>query len=221
MDCACVTVHKLPLGVDLKLAALVEPLAVACHDVRMAVIAPGELAVVLGGGPIGMLIAMVARNAGARVVVSELSGFRLAFARSLGFEAVDPRAVDLAQFVREHSGDSGADVVFEVSGAKAAILSATELLRIRGRLLLVAIYPQPAEINLFHFFWKELRLQGARVYEHAIELLAGGTLPLSRMISAVLPLREIAQAFTTLESDPAAMKILMDCGGIAQTVPAI
>lgn len=220
------TVHKLPLGVDLKLAALVEPLAVACHDVRMAVVAPGELAVVLGGDPIGMLIAMVARNAGARVVVSELSGFRLEFARSLGFEAVDPRAVDLAQFVREHSGDSGADVVFEVSGAKAAILSTTELLRIRGRPLLVAIYPQPAEINLFHFFWKELRLQGARVYEredyeHAIELLAGGTLPLSRMISAVLPLREIAQAFTTLESDPAAMKILMDCGGIAQTAPAI
>jgi len=220
------TVHKLPPGVDLKLAALVEPLAVACHDVRMAVVTPGELAVVLGGGPIGMLIAMVARNAGARVVISELSGFRLEFARSLGFEAVDPRVVDLTQFVREHSGDSGADVVFEVSGAKAAILSATELLCMRGRLLLVAIYPQPAEINLFHIFWKELCLQGARVYEredyeHAIELLAGGTLPLSRMISAVLPLREIAQAFTTLESDPAAMKILMDCGGMAQTAPAI
>lgn len=122
--------------------------------------------------------------------------------RSLGFEAVDPRAVDLAQFVREHSGDSGANVVFEVSGAKAAILSATELLRIRGRLLLVAIHPQLAEINLFHFFWKELRLQGARVYEHAIERLAGGALPLPRMISAVLPLRDIVKAFTTLESDP-------------------
>jgi 2-desacetyl-2-hydroxyethyl bacteriochlorophyllide A dehydrogenase len=180
--------------------ALAEPLAVACHDVKRGEVRPGELAVVIGGGPIGMFVAMVARQAGARVVISELSPFRLAFARRLGFDAFSPQEVDLPAWVREHSGGSGADIVFEVSGAKAAALGMTELLAIRGRVLLVAIYPQPVELNLFHFFWKELRLIGARVYERddyeqALQLMAAGALPLAEMITAVQPLDQITAAF--------------------------
>jgi (R,R)-butanediol dehydrogenase / meso-butanediol dehydrogenase / diacetyl reductase len=96
------TLHRLPAAVDLRLAALTEPLAVACHDVRRAELEPGETAVVLGGGPIGLLIALVARAAGATVVVSEINPLRIAFARSLGFDADSvPRL-----------GDAGADVVF-------------------------------------------------------------------------------------------------------------
>ncbi|MEO0588793.1 MAG: alcohol dehydrogenase catalytic domain-containing protein, partial [Planctomycetota bacterium] len=76
--------HKLPPGLDLRHAAFVEPLAVACHDVRMAEVVANETAVVLGGGPIGMLIALVARAAGARVVLSELNPARRALAERLG-----------------------------------------------------------------------------------------------------------------------------------------
>ena len=210
------TVHKLPAGVDLKTGALAEPLAVACHDVKRGEVRPGELAVVIGGGPIGMFVAMVARQAGARVVISELSPFRLAFARRLGFDAFSPQVVDLPAWVREHSGGSGADIVFEVSGAKAAALGMTELLAIRGRVLLVAIYPQPVELNLFHFFWKELRLIGARVYERddyeqALQLMAAGALPLAEMITAVQPLDRITAAFQGLEGNAEAMKVLIDC----------
>ena len=184
------TVHKLPPGLDLKTGALAEPLAVACHNVKMGGVQAGELAVVIGGGPIGMLVAMVARHAGARVVISEISPFRLEFARSLGFEAFHPVETDIAAWVREQSGGSGADIVFEVSGARSAALGMTGLLAIRGRVLLVAIYPQPVECNLFHFFWKELRLIGARVYERddyeqAIRLMASGSLPLEKMITGV------------------------------------
>ncbi len=210
------TVHKLPPGLDLKLAALCEPLAVACHDVKLAKIRPGELAVVLGGGPIGMLVALVARQAGARVVMSEVSPFRLQFARELGFEALSPLEIDLAQWLREESDGSGADLVFEVSGAKSAAASMTDLLAIRGRIILVAIYPQPTEINLFHFFWKELSLQGARVYERedyekAIDLMARGVLPLEKLITEVQPLENLPDAFARLDSNPEAMKVLIDC----------
>ncbi len=59
------TLHRLPDDVDLKIAALTEPLAVACHDVRRAELRPGETAVVIGGGPIGLLVALVARETGA------------------------------------------------------------------------------------------------------------------------------------------------------------
>jgi 2-desacetyl-2-hydroxyethyl bacteriochlorophyllide A dehydrogenase len=211
------TVHKLPAGLDLKTGALAEPLAVACHDVRMGEVKPGELAVVIGGGPIGMLVAMVARQAGARVVISEISPFRLEFARSLGFEAFSPLEVDLPAWVKEQSGGSGADVVFEVSGAKAAALAMTDLLAIRGRVVMVAIYPQPVELNLFQFFWKELKLIGARVYEpedyeKAITLMASGELPLAQMITDVKPLAEMQETFEKLESNPAGMKTLIACG---------
>lgn len=210
------TVHKAPAGTDLKLAALAEPLAVACHDVRLGDVKPGELAVVIGGGPIGMLVALVAREAGARVILSEVNESRLAFARSLGFEAVNPATTDLPALCRERSADSGADIVFEVSGAKAAAATMTDLLAIRGRIVVVAIYPKPVELNLFQFFWKELKLIGARVYEpedyeKALRLIAAKTLPLERMITRVEPLDRIQSAFEELDATPDAMKILIDC----------
>lgn len=210
------TLHKVPAGLDLRLAALAEPLAVACHDVRLSGLQPGELAVVLGGGPIGMLVALVARDAGARVILSEVNDFRLDFARSLGLEAVHPGRTDLTNFCQELSGGSGVDVVFEVSGAKAVALGMTDLLAIRGRIVIVAIYPQPVEINLFHFFWKELQMRGARVYEpedfdKALGLLASGRLPLDKMITETVPLDAVQSALENLDASPNAMKILLDC----------
>ncbi len=212
------TLHKAPQGIDLKTAALAEPLAVACHDVRLSNLKKDELAVVLGGGPIGMLVALVARNTGARVILSEVNESRLKFARSLDFEAVHPGETDLAALCREYSSGSGADVVFEVSGAKAAALGMTDLLAIRGRVLLVAVYPQPTEINLFQFFWKELSLHGARVYEpedyeQALNLMAAGTLPLERMITRVEPLDNLGEVFRQIDEQPDGMKVLIDCNG--------
>ncbi|MEN8862410.1 MAG: zinc-binding dehydrogenase [Lentimonas sp.] len=210
------TLHKLPDTIDMKLAALIEPLAVACHDVRLGKVKEGELAFVLGGGPIGMLVALVAKSAGARVVVSEIAPYRLDFARSMGLEALSPIDTDLAEWAREQSGGSGADIVFEVSGAKAAALSMTDLLAIRGRIVVVAIYPQPVEINLFQFFWKELQMSGARVYEpedyeKAIQLISGGELPFEKLVSRVEPLSELPEVFNSLDSNPESMKILIDC----------
>ncbi|MEM1084926.1 MAG: zinc-binding dehydrogenase [Verrucomicrobiota bacterium] len=210
------TVHKVPAATDLKLAALVEPLAVACHDVRLGEVKKDELCVVLGGGPIGMLVALVAREAGARVVISEISPYRLEFARKLGFEALSPAETDLPAWMKEQSGGSGADIVFEVSGAKPAAASMTDLLAIRGRIVIVAIYPQPVEINLFQFFWKELQMKGARVYEpedyeKAISLIAGGNLLLEEMISQVEPLAKLPGVFQDLDKNPEAMKVLIDC----------
>ncbi|MEM0964984.1 MAG: zinc-binding dehydrogenase [Verrucomicrobiota bacterium] len=210
------TVHKVPANIDLKLAALAEPLAVACHDVRLGKVREGELAFVLGGGPIGMLVALVAKAAGARVVVSEISPFRLEFAQSLGLEALSPVDTDLERWAKDESGGFGADIVFEVSGAKSAAASMTKLLGIRGRIVVVAIYPQPIEINLFDFFWKELSMSGARVYEpedyeKAISLIAGGDIPFDKLISLVEPLEKLPEVFQQLDSNPEAMKVLIDC----------
>ena len=210
------TLHRLPDALSFEQGALIEPLAVACHDVRLSELAPGEFAVVQGGGPIGLLIALVARAAGGRVLISELNPFRLKLARELGFEAVDPRETDLVACVNERTGGAGADVVFEVSGVAAAAEMMTKLPRTRGRIVVVAIYSQPAPVHLFQFFWRELKLIGARVYEaqdfeKAITLAAEGTLPLERVVTRVLPLEELTEGFREMERGGEAMKILMRC----------
>ena len=155
------TLHRLPDGISMELAALIEPLAVACHDVRLGEVKPGERAVVIGGGPIGTLVALVCRHAGAEVLLAEVNPFRVEFARGLGFETVDPRARDLAGAVEEHS-PGGADVLFEVSGTQEGAGVMTELVRTRGRIVVVAIFADPPRIDLFRFFWRELRLCGVR-----------------------------------------------------------
>ncbi|WP_243741000.1 alcohol dehydrogenase catalytic domain-containing protein [Streptomyces sp. 8K308] len=204
----------LPRELPLDHAALTEPVAVAVHDVRRAGLAAGDRAVVIGGGPIGALIALVARHAGAEVVVVEIDAGRRAAVAELGFEVLDPRATDQAAWVTEWTGGAGADVVFEVSGAAAAVLGATDLVKVRGTLVVVAIHPEPRPVNLQRVFWRELRILGARVYqradfERAVELLANGVIPADRIISRVEPITETARAFATLEAGQA-MKILID-----------
>jgi (R,R)-butanediol dehydrogenase / meso-butanediol dehydrogenase / diacetyl reductase len=210
------TLHRVPASVDLRLAALAEPLAVACHDVRRAGLVAGENALVIGAGPIGLLVALTARAQGARVVVSEVNPARLAVAAELGLETVDPSSGDVAARIEELTEGVGADVVFEVSGAPAAALVMTQAASIRGRIVVVAIYPDPQPVRLFDLFWKELEVRGARVYEpedyeRAIDLVASGTLPLDRLITRVEPLDRLPRVFEELSAGTSDIKVLIDC----------
>ncbi|WP_231727589.1 MULTISPECIES: zinc-dependent alcohol dehydrogenase [unclassified Rathayibacter] len=211
------TLVRLPKGLRLDHAALVEPVAVSVHDVRRSGLVPGEKAVVIGGGPIGVLIATTAREFGGDVVVIELDATRRAAVAELGFEVLDPRAVDQVEWVDSWTGGAGADVVFEVSGAAAAVLGATSLARVRGRVVVVAIHPEPRPIDLQRVFWRELTLIGARVYERpdfetAVELVARGVVPAELLITRIEPLDAVQEAFTALD-DGQAMKILIDVSG--------
>jgi len=207
----------LPAGLRLDHAALVEPTAVAVHDVRRADLQPGQKAVVIGGGPIGVLIASVAREFGGDVVVIELDPARRAQIEALGFTTIDPRETNQVDWVTEWSNGAGADVVFEVSGAAAAVLGATDLAKVRGTIVVVAIHPTPREINLQRVFWRELSILGARVYqrtdfEKAVELLHRGVIPADLLITRIVALSETPAAFADLEAGRA-MKILVDVAG--------
>ena len=209
------TLHRLPPTVDLRLAALVEPLAVACHDVRRGEVGPNESVVVIGGGPIGLLVGLVAAAEGADVTLSEVSSFRRELAAALGLDAIDPTTTDPHAAILDRTGGAGADVVFEVSGSAAGADVMTSLACIRGRVVVVAIFPEPQPVRLFDFFWKELRMVGARVYEpedyaRAIDLLAEDALPLEHLISGVEPLDRLPAVFEELDDAPA-MKVLIDC----------
>jgi (R,R)-butanediol dehydrogenase / meso-butanediol dehydrogenase / diacetyl reductase len=206
---------RLPNDLRLDHAALVEPTAVSVHDVRRSGLVAGEKAVVIGGGPIGVLIATTARHFGADVVVIELDENRRNAITDLGFPVLDPRADDQTAWVNEWTAGAGADVVFEVSGSAAAVLAATSLVRVRGRLVVVAIHPEPRPIDLKQLFWRELTIIGTRVYQRtdfdkAVEMLAAGVVPADLLITRIEPLSATADAFAALSSGQA-MKILIDC----------
>ncbi|WP_116769592.1 zinc-dependent alcohol dehydrogenase [Maribacter litoralis] len=210
------TLHKLKEETDLKLAALIEPLSVAVHDVRMGGLQAGETAVVLGGGPIGLLVALVAKEKGAQVIVSEVNDTRIAKAKELGLDAVNPLRTDLVDYVKSKTDDKRADVVFEVAGVQPALDIMTEVAGIRGRIVMVAIHGQKKEVDLFKFFWKELKLIGARVYEKedyekAINLITANELPFNDMITDVQPLKNIQTVFENIDKNPDGLKVLMDC----------
>ena len=173
------TLHRLPDNLSLEQGALVEPIAVACHDVRLGEVKAGEFVVVLGGGPIGVLVASVAKNEGARVIISEVNPFRLKLAADLGWKPVNPRETDLVKLVqrRNRRGRSRRGIRSNQLAAGAEMM--TKLPRVRGRVVVVAVFSEPPKVDLFQFFWRELQLIGVRVYEpqdfeKAIEIAASG-----------------------------------------------
>jgi 2-desacetyl-2-hydroxyethyl bacteriochlorophyllide A dehydrogenase len=211
-------VVPIPSTLPLELGALVEPLAVAVHDVRRARVAAGDSTLVVGGGPIGLLIALVAKAQGADVRVSEPNPYRRAVADQLGVATIDPASTDALEAVESWTAGAGVDVAFEVSGAVPGLLTATHALRVRGRLVVVAIHSRPVEVDLFRVFWRELELVGARVYERAdfeeaVRLLGDGVLPARELISAVVSLERTADAFAALEAGAEIVKVLIDVRG--------
>lgn len=205
---------KLPKDISLIDAALIEPVAVAVHDVRRAELKPGEKIVIIGGGPIGILIATVAREFGAKILLAEIDSNRRNIAEEIGFDTIDPSSENFVERIIEWTNGAGADVIFEVSGAATAVLQATDIARVRGRIVIVAIHSTPRDVNLHRVFMRELTIIGVRVYEKkdfelAIQYVNDGKIPCSQLISKVAPIAEISEAVIALESGQA-MKILIE-----------
>jgi 2-desacetyl-2-hydroxyethyl bacteriochlorophyllide A dehydrogenase len=195
-------------------AALVEPLAVATHDVTRAQVRTGDAVLVFGGGPIGTLIALVSRHRGARVAVVEINPFRVDMLRRLGLEVVGPGA-DPVRFATEWTDGDGVDVAFEVTGHPAAVRAITEVVRVWGTVSIVAIHAEPMPFNLQRFFARELNLHGSRLYtraawEEAIRLAASGAVPLAPLVSRRIPLASLQEGMETALAGGPVMKVLVD-----------
>src|SRR3989449_1475577 len=129
-------------------AALIEPLAVATHDVRRAGVKAGDTVLVFGGGPIGTLIAMVCRERGARVAVAEVNRFRIEMLQNLGLPTVGPDA-DVVKFANDWTGGIGVDIAFEVTGHPAAVRAVTDGVRVWGTVSIAAIHAAPMPADLY------------------------------------------------------------------------
>ena len=153
---------KLPPGMSAELGAVVEPVAVAVHAVRRSALKLGDLVLVIGGGPIGLLVSLVARASGARkVIVIEPSEFRRNLIAELGFETMaDPDGEKIFSLT---DGD-GPDIVYEVAGVPAAMAAAVQYCKIRGQIVNVSVFKQPCPVDLLRVNFCELDIIGIRVY---------------------------------------------------------
>lgn len=196
--------------------ALLEPATICVHAVRRSNLRLGDVVVVVGAGPIGLLTLACARIAGAgTTVVVEPNVHRRELATSLGAaHVVDPAGA--AELVRELSRGRRADVVFECAGLGATVQSASELVRRGGTLGLVGVANEPATIVPAMWVAMELQVQGAVAYTHddfevAIGLIADGRLDVVPLHDGTSSLDGLAEVFADLSSGGAARtKVLVD-----------
>src|SRR5881397_4051212 len=205
---------KVPDSLNDDHAALIEPLAVATHDVSRAQVKAGDAIVVFGGGPIGCLIALVCRHRGARVQVAELNPFRLDMLRSFGLETIGPDQ-DVVRAVNDWTGGDGADVAFEVTGNPAAVRLMTDVVRVWGTISVVAIHAEPMPVHLYPMFARELTMHGSRLYtraawEDAIRLAATGAIRLGPLVSRKIPLEDLQKGIEEALGGGPVMKVLVD-----------
>src|SRR5438876_1931425 len=150
---------KVPSALSDDHAAVMEPLAIATHDVTRAKVKEGDAVLVFGGGPIGALIALVARHRGARVIVSEVNPFRVDLLKGLGLEVVGPGA-DVVKFANDWTDGEGVDVAFEVTGNAAAVRLMPDAVRVWGTISVVAMHAEPMAVNLYPMVAGELTTHG-------------------------------------------------------------
>ncbi len=193
--------YKLPDTVSFAEGAMVEPFAIGMQAALRARIQPGDIAVVTGAGPIGMMVALAALAGGcAKVIVADLAQPKLDIIGAYdGIETVNIRNRPAAEAVAEATDGWGADVVFECSGAAPAILGVDKLARPGGAVVLVGMPVEPVPVDIVGLQAKELRVETvfryANVYDRAIALIASGKVDLKPLISDTLPFADSIAAF--------------------------
>lgn len=208
-----------PVGdIPLDQAALIEPLSVAHHAVVRSDAKAGDVALVGGAGPIGLLVAAVLKAEGVTVIMSELSEARKQKARDTGVadHVIDPRSEDLIARVHELTDGVGVDVAFECTSVNVVLDQLFDAVRPAGVIVNVSIWGHPATIDMQKLVLKEIDLRGTIAYvnDHAatIKLVQDGKIDLAPFITARIPLdRLVEDGFDTLiHRNETAVKILVE-----------
>ena len=193
--------YKLPDTVSFAQGAMVEPFAIGMQAALRARIQPGDVAVVTGAGPIGMMVALAALAGGcSKVIVADLAQPKLDIIGAYeGIETVNIRTTSAVDAVNAATEGWGADVVFECSGAAPAILNIAQLARPGGTVVLVGMPVDPVPVDIVGLQAKELRVETvfryANVYDRAIALIASGKVDLTPLISGTIAFEESIAGF--------------------------
>jgi D-xylulose reductase len=208
---------RLPDNVSFAEGAMVEPLAVGMHAANKARLRPGDLAVVLGAGPIGMVTALAALAGGcSRVIITDVQEDKLALAAGLGpVTPVDVRTQDLAGIVRDASDGWGADVVFEATGHPSAVAQAFDVLCPGGCVVFIGMPGAPVPFDVVAAQVKEARIETifryAHVYPRALALMGSRKIDVRPLITDRYAFAESVAAFNyACQMKPTSVKVQIE-----------
>lgn len=208
----------LPASFTYEQGALVEPVSVAVHAAGRAGDLRGKRVAVLGAGPIGNLVAQVARSSGAEVLITDLSSHRLEIARQCGLEGTaNPREETLAEAARRVFGpSSGFDVAFECVGVEATITAAIESINKGGTIIVVGVFGEKPRLDLGLVQDRELNIHGTLMYQkqdylRAVELIASGDVQTEPLMSEHFSMEEFLEAYRFIDRQgDKTMKVFID-----------
>ncbi len=212
-------VIKVPTGIRPEHAALAEPISCAVNSIENSRVRIGDVVVVIGAGPMGIINGCVARQQGAaKVILVEINPDRLRQGEAFGFDRlVDPANEDLQKIVMDETDGLGAHVVIVAAPAAAPQEQAPALVRKRGTVCLFASLPVGGHLlsmdsRAIHY--NEIRVVGtsdstpAHVTA-AVEMIAQGTLPAAKLATHILPMDDVKQAFELMQSGEALRVVLI------------
>ena len=193
--------YRLPDNVTFAEGAMVEPFAIGMQAATRARIQPGDVAAVVGAGPIGIMVALAALAGGcARVFISDLSAEKLKIAGQYpGIVPVDITKRPFAEVIAEETGSWGADVVFEASGSPRAFDGIFDMVRPGGALVLVGLPVRKVEFDVAGAISREVRIETvfryANIFDRALELIASGKVDLKPLITGTFDFKQSIEAF--------------------------
>ena len=215
------SIVPLPETFTFEQGALVEPSAVAVHAVARAGQLAGRRVVVLGAGTIGNLVAQTARSAGAQVLITDLSDYRLGIARRCDLQATsNAREETLAQASERVFGKNGFDAAFECVGVEATITAAVDSIQKGGTIIVVGVFGDQPRVNLALVQDRELNLRGTLMYRRqdytrAVELIASGGILTEPLVSKHFSLDNYLDAYRFIEQfGDKSMKVVIDVGDV-------
>jgi L-iditol 2-dehydrogenase len=209
---------KVPSSVPPEYAALSEPLSCTVNSCFNCDIQQGDVVVVIGAGPMGIMNACVAEQFGAsKIILAEINEERLKQAEPFGFDLlINPATEDLASIVMEQTGGVGADVVIVAAPAAKPQEDALSMVRKRGTVCLFASLPAgKSEITIDSriIHYGEIKLVGSsdstpEQVEKAVEIISSGSLKADKLASHILPLDDIMKAYELMNSGEALRVVL-------------
>lgn len=211
---------KIPQGVSFEQACFVEPVNTCMKGIEALRLEPGETVLTIGQGPIGIILSVLARRAGATVITSDLYPERLRIAKSLGFElTIDASQQDAVRAMRERTEGRGADAVILAVASNDLIRPAMDAARPGGRVLLFAqtqrgeVVVDPAAICVDEKALVGSYSASVDLQEESVRFVMNREMDLERLISHRFPLQESVQALElAAHPQPASMKIVIQPG---------
>ncbi len=210
----------LPDDFTFEQGALIEPVSVAVHAVSRAGGLQGRRVVVLGAGPIGNLVAQVAKASGAaQVLITDVSDYRLDVARRCGLEnTANPNVETLKEASARVFGPLGFDVAFECVGVEPTITAAIEAIAKGGMLVVVGVFGEKPRVDLGLVQDRELNIRGTLMYKRedyvrAVELVASGAVQTDPLISKHFAMDDYLEAYRFIDqARDKTMKVFIDIG---------